>query len=218
MAFAGRDAAGMLRAVGLPELITYSLDDYERLARKLATEPDTLRPLRAKLDENRRNSGLFDLDRYRRHIEIAYVTMWERRRRGKGPEWRFAARVAQIYRLEPAAVAVLRSYTGYTCRVGVDGNAEANIMLRQIARSILVMAAVAAVILLDTHASQAYEGQWCAVTNRGGGTVSWNCSMRSFDMCVQEVIAGNRGFCNPNPRWQGNWSSEGRSYRKRYAY
>jgi hypothetical protein len=22
-------------------------------------------------------------------------------------------------------------------------------------------------------------------------------------MCVQEVIAGNRGFCNPNPRWQG---------------
>ena len=90
-------------------------------------------------------------------------------------------------------------------------------MLRQIARSILVMAAVAAVIVLDVHASRAYEGQWCAVTNRGGGTASWNCSMRSFDMCVQEVIAGNRGFCNPNPRWQGNWS-DGRSYRKRSAY
>jgi hypothetical protein len=30
-----------------------------------------------------------------------------------------------------------------------------------------------------------------------------NCSVRSFEMCVQEVIAGNRGFCNPNPRWQG---------------
>jgi hypothetical protein len=31
-----------------------------------------------------------------------------------------------------------------------------------------------------------------------------NCSMRSLEMCRQEVIAGNRGFCNPNPRWQGN--------------
>jgi hypothetical protein len=30
-----------------------------------------------------------------------------------------------------------------------------------------------------------------------------NCSMRSFELCVREVIAGNRGFCIPNPRWQG---------------
>ena len=30
-----------------------------------------------------------------------------------------------------------------------------------------------------------------------------NCSARTFEMCVQEVIAGNRAFCNPNPRWQG---------------
>jgi hypothetical protein len=27
--------------------------------------------------------------------------------------------------------------------------------------------------------------------------------VRSFELCVQEVIAGNRGFCIPNPRWQG---------------
>jgi hypothetical protein len=91
-------------------------------------------------------------------------------------------------------------------------------MLRQITRLLLVLAAMAVSTLFDSHASRAYEGQWCAVTNRGGGTVSWNCSMRSFDMCVQEVIAGNRGFCNLNPRWQGNWSSDGRSYRKRSAY
>jgi hypothetical protein len=31
-----------------------------------------------------------------------------------------------------------------------------------------------------------------------------NCSMPSLEMCRQEVIAGNRGFCSPNPRWQGN--------------
>jgi hypothetical protein len=30
-----------------------------------------------------------------------------------------------------------------------------------------------------------------------------NCTIPTFEMCVQEVIAGNRGFCIPNPRWQG---------------
>ena len=30
-----------------------------------------------------------------------------------------------------------------------------------------------------------------------------NCSMRTLEMFVQEVIADNRGFCIPNPRWQG---------------
>jgi hypothetical protein len=29
-----------------------------------------------------------------------------------------------------------------------------------------------------------------------------NCTIPTFEMCVQEVIAGNRGFCIPNPRWQ----------------
>jgi hypothetical protein len=29
-----------------------------------------------------------------------------------------------------------------------------------------------------------------------------NCTIPTFELCVQEVIAGNRGFCIPNPRWQ----------------
>jgi hypothetical protein len=39
-------------------------------------------------------------------------------------------------------------------------------------------------------------------------------------MCRQEVIAGNRGFCNPNPRWQGNPAGARQSptRRKRPAY
>jgi hypothetical protein len=37
-----------------------------------------------------------------------------------------------------------------------------------------------------------------------GGTMHENCSMRTLEMCRQEVISGNRGFCNPNPRWQSN--------------
>jgi hypothetical protein len=44
---------------------------------------------------------------------------------------------------------------------------------------------------------------WCALTEIGGGAMYENCTLPTFEMCVQEVIAGNRGFCNPNPRWQG---------------
>jgi hypothetical protein len=37
-------------------------------------------------------------------------------------------------------------------------------------------------------------------------------------VCRQEVIAGNRGWCNPNPRWGGAVPTEGRSSRKRHGY
>jgi hypothetical protein len=71
-------------------------------------------------------------------------------------------------------------------------------------RIMLIATAAAAAILLHPGGSQAYEGPWCALSDIGGGTMHENCSMRSLEMCRQEVIAGNRGFCNPNPRWQGN--------------
>jgi hypothetical protein len=70
-------------------------------------------------------------------------------------------------------------------------------------RILLVATVVAAAISLSPRASQAYEGPWCALTDIGGGVMHENCSVRSFELCVQEVIAGNRGFCIPNPRWQG---------------
>jgi len=67
----------------------------------------------------------------------------------------------------------------------------------------LILTAVAAAMSLNLRPSQAYEGPWCALTDIGGGVMHENCSVRSFQMCVQEVIAGNRGFCNSNPRWVG---------------
>jgi hypothetical protein len=70
-------------------------------------------------------------------------------------------------------------------------------------RIILVATAVAAAMSLDPRVSQAYEGPWCALTEIGGGAMYENCTLPTFEMCVQEVIAGNRGFCIPNPRWQG---------------
>jgi predicted O-linked N-acetylglucosamine transferase (SPINDLY family) len=83
--FVGRVAASLLNAIGLPELITRSLPEYEALALQLATHPVLLADIRAKLARNRATFPLFDTDRFRRHIESAYVTMWERAQRGVGP-------------------------------------------------------------------------------------------------------------------------------------
>jgi protein O-GlcNAc transferase len=84
--FAGRVAASLLRAIGLPELITTSLDDYEALALKLAGEPNLLASIRAKLASHRDNHALFDTARFTRHIEAAYTTMRERHQRGEPPQ------------------------------------------------------------------------------------------------------------------------------------
>lgn len=83
--FAGRVAASLSCAVGLPELVTHSLDEYRSLALGLATEPTRLAEIRQKLARNRLNWPLFDTDRFRRHIEAAYIEMWERHQRGDPP-------------------------------------------------------------------------------------------------------------------------------------
>jgi predicted O-linked N-acetylglucosamine transferase (SPINDLY family) len=83
--FAGRVAASLLHAVGLSELVTDSLEEYESLARKLATEPALLQSIKDKLQQNRLSTPLFDSSRFRRHIEAAYTTMWEMRKRGESP-------------------------------------------------------------------------------------------------------------------------------------
>jgi predicted O-linked N-acetylglucosamine transferase (SPINDLY family) len=75
--FAGRVGASLLKAVGLPELVTANLDDYEALALRLATDPQRLRTFRDRLERNRFTEPLFDTRRYRTYIEAAYGEMWE---------------------------------------------------------------------------------------------------------------------------------------------
>jgi predicted O-linked N-acetylglucosamine transferase (SPINDLY family) len=82
---AGRVASSLLNAVGLPQLVTESLDEYETLALRLATEPALLHAFRCTLGETRLRSPLFDTARFCRHIEAAYTTMWEIRQRGEPP-------------------------------------------------------------------------------------------------------------------------------------
>ncbi|MEE8139295.1 MAG: UDP-N-acetylglucosamine-peptide N-acetylglucosaminyltransferase, partial [Alphaproteobacteria bacterium] len=83
--FAGRVAGSLLNAVGLPELITNTLEEYEALALELAQDGDALAAVRSKLAGNRASYPLFDTERMRRHVEAAYETMWQRYQRGQPP-------------------------------------------------------------------------------------------------------------------------------------
>ncbi len=84
-AFAARMAGSLLKAVGLPELITHSLEEYEALALKLASSPSLLSGLRDRLARNRTAAPLFDTPRFCRHLETAYGMMWQRHLRGEPP-------------------------------------------------------------------------------------------------------------------------------------
>jgi protein O-GlcNAc transferase len=84
--FAARVAASLLHAVGLPELVTWSLAEYEALASKLASEPDFLTVFKARLAARRESCPLFDVDRVRRHVETAFTIMHERHLRGEPPQ------------------------------------------------------------------------------------------------------------------------------------
>jgi len=75
--FAGRVAGSLLHAVGLPELATRSLAEYEALALQLASDRGRLRLLRERLAANRGAAPLFDTERFRQNLESAYRAMWQ---------------------------------------------------------------------------------------------------------------------------------------------
>jgi protein O-GlcNAc transferase len=85
-AFAGRVAASLLEAIGLPELIAETPDQYEAMALELARSPEKLAALRAELAANRTTMPLFDTARFTRDLEAAFSTMQERRREGLAPD------------------------------------------------------------------------------------------------------------------------------------
>src|ERR1700680_5125521 len=84
-AFAGRVAASLLEAIGLPELITETPEQYEALAMRLAADASLCSEFRKRLEQNRLVYPLFDADRYRSPLETAYTRMWEFWQRGAPP-------------------------------------------------------------------------------------------------------------------------------------
>ena len=76
--------ASLLRAVGLPELVTNSLPDYEALALALARDPSRLQALRDRLTQQSRSRTLFDSARFTRQLENGYRQAWAQLQGGTG--------------------------------------------------------------------------------------------------------------------------------------
>ncbi|CAN2535666.1 hypothetical+protein [Methylocapsa aurea] len=83
--FPSRVAGSLLRAVGMPELITADLGGYFDLASGLAADPGWLARTKAKLAGNRAGAALFDVDSYTRDLEGLYQAMWRRHAGGLPP-------------------------------------------------------------------------------------------------------------------------------------
>jgi predicted O-linked N-acetylglucosamine transferase (SPINDLY family) len=83
--FVARVAGSLLHAVDLPELVTDGIAAYEQRALALAQRPAELAAIRQKLAAARRTAPLFDADRTRRQLEVAYRGMWEIHKRGEAP-------------------------------------------------------------------------------------------------------------------------------------
>ncbi len=84
--FASRVAASLLNAIGLPELITSTQEEYEALAIELAMNPQKLADIKIRLNHNRHTTPLFDTPLFTKNLEAAYIQMYERYQADLKPE------------------------------------------------------------------------------------------------------------------------------------
>jgi protein O-GlcNAc transferase len=82
--FASRMSASILTAIGLPELIAHSIEEYQAIAVETALDSQRLAGLRRKLAQNRHTEPLFDTVRSARNLEQAYKRMWQNFQSGLG--------------------------------------------------------------------------------------------------------------------------------------
>jgi hypothetical protein len=76
--------------------------------------------------------------------------------------------------------------------------------MRPVINLTILVSAIAMALLVGAPAGHAYEGPWCA---RSGGSNDYveNCSMRSFEMCHNEISGtGGGAICSPNPRYHAD--------------
>jgi len=83
--FAGRVGGSLLTSLGLSDLIAPDPAAYERTAVHLATHPDDLGALRARLAASKGPGTPFDPVGHARHLEAAWRAMWERHAAGRAP-------------------------------------------------------------------------------------------------------------------------------------
>ena len=84
--FASRVAGSLLNAIGLPEFITKTEEEYEALILELATHPTRLLQVKRKLARNRLTQPLFDTINYTKHLESGYLQAYQRYFDGDKPD------------------------------------------------------------------------------------------------------------------------------------
>ncbi len=84
-AFAGRVAASLLLSLDLPELVAQNEAEYELKAMELATQPQQLADLKAKLRRKLTDAPLFDVRLFTAHLEAAYEAIHQRSLTGQEP-------------------------------------------------------------------------------------------------------------------------------------
>lgn len=84
--FSARMSASLLRAIGLPELITSSRDEYESLAISMGLNPIMMNEIKAKLLRNRESMLLFDTASFTKNLESAYRVVYEHWQSGLSPD------------------------------------------------------------------------------------------------------------------------------------
>lgn len=88
--FAQRVAASLLHASGRDELVCANINQYERMVRQLAAEPQRRAALRERLLAQRTHP-LPDGNRFARDIEAPFERMWQRAVSAQSPLHRAAA-------------------------------------------------------------------------------------------------------------------------------
>lgn len=80
--FPARVAASILKAFNVEELVTDTIEKYEKLALSLANQPQRLIDLRNKIAINKNVTPLFNTSTYARHLEALYTKMHQRQQSG----------------------------------------------------------------------------------------------------------------------------------------
>ena len=81
-----RVSATLLKAIGLEELITTSLEQYEQLAVSLAEDSEKLFAMRRHIENNRETCALFDTARWVKNMESGLLSAWKRHETGSLPD------------------------------------------------------------------------------------------------------------------------------------
>lgn len=69
----------------------------------------------------------------------------------------------------------------------------------------------------SAYVARGYQAPWCAIMSMGDGVVHEDCSYASLEACRPNILAGNRGFCNPNPAYRGPVVAQHRRHGRHHA-